>query len=53
MNRGVSYLLVLLLVLAVIGLYVRREGFDAGYPKSPNYNKVIYSGLADATITRI
>lgn len=53
MNKAVSYLLVLLLVLAVIGLITRREGFDAGYPKQLNYNKVIYSGLADAAITRI
>ena len=53
MNRAVSYLLLLLLVLAVIGLFTRREGFDAGYPKQPNYNKVIYSGLAETAITRI
>jgi hypothetical protein len=53
MNKWVTWIVGVLVILAVIGFVTqRREGFD-GYPKQPNYNKVIYSGLAETAITRI
>lgn len=49
MNRAITWFLTILLVLAVIGLFTRREGFDS----QTNYNKVIYSGLANTAITSL